>query len=354
MKIKDFKVFSKNLKLTKPYTISYKTISDVENVFLIITLENGITGLGASNPDLEVVGESPNETLKNCQSEFFQSFIGKDIRQFRSLIWQVHNKFPNKPGTQALWDIALHDAFGKYLDVPVVDIYGRQKQTLPTSVTIGIKDVEATIKEATEYHKMGYRTLKVKTGQHPEIDIERVLKIHEKYKDVTIRVDANQGYTKTALLQFCKATEALKIDVIEQPVSVGYENQLSDLPETLRKTLVADESLKNAKSAIQFASQPQLFGVYNIKLMKCGGLLGAFEIATIAKAAGINLFWGCNDESIISITAALHAAFACPHTHYLDLDGSLDLAEDIVTGGFILKEGQMSISDKPGLGYALL
>lgn len=354
MKIKDIQVFSKNLKLTKPYTISYKTISDVENVFLIITLENGMTGIGAANPDLEVVGESPKETLMNCQSPFFESFIEKDIRQFRSLIWQVHHQFPNKPGTQALWDIALHDAFGNYLNMPVVDIYGRQKQSIPTSVTIGIKDVEATIKEASEYHNMGFRTLKVKTGQNPEIDIERVIKIHEKHKDLTIRVDSNQGYTKAELVHFCEATKALNIDVIEQPVSVGNEYPLSDLPENIRKKLVADESLKNAKSAIQFASQPRLFGVYNIKLMKCGGLLGAFEIATIAKAAGINLFWGCNDESIISITAALHAAFACPHTQYLDLDGSLDLAEDIVSGGFILKDGLMGISEKPGFGYHLL
>ena len=66
------------------------------------------------------------------------------------------------------------------------------------------------------------------------------------------------------------------------------------------------------------------------------------------------LFWGCNDESIVSITAALHIAFASANTKYLDLDGSLDLAEDIVTGGFILKDGLMSISDKPGLGVELM
>ena len=87
--------------------------------------------------------------------------------------------------------------------------------------------------------------------------------------------------------------------------------------------------------------------------MKCGGLLGAFEIATIARAAQIDLFWGCNDESIVSITAALHAAFACPHTKYLDLDGSLDLAEDLVKGGFELQDGIMDINGKPGLGFEL-
>jgi len=64
----------------------------------------------------------------------------------------------------------------------------------------------------------------------------------------------------------------------------------------------------------------------------------------------IDLFWGCNDESIISITAALHAAFSCKNTKYIDLDGSFDLAKDIVKGGFVLKEGYMSCADTPGLG----
>jgi L-alanine-DL-glutamate epimerase-like enolase superfamily enzyme len=85
--------------------------------------------------------------------------------------------------------------------------------------------------------------------------------------------------------------------------------------------------------------------------MKCGGLLGAFEIATIAQASGIKLFWGCYDESIVSITAALHAAFACPSTCYLDLDGSLQLAEDIVTGGFAIVNGELSPLNLAGFGF---
>ena len=85
--------------------------------------------------------------------------------------------------------------------------------------------------------------------------------------------------------------------------------------------------------------------------MKCGGLLGAFEIATVAQATGIQLFWGCYDESIISISAALHAAFACSSTRYLDLDGSLQLAEDIVTGGFSLVDGELSPLSGYGFGF---
>jgi L-alanine-DL-glutamate epimerase-like enolase superfamily enzyme len=55
----------------------------------------------------------------------------------------------------------------------------------------------------------------------------------------------------------------------------------------------------------------------------------------------------------VSITAALHAAFACRNTTYLDLDGSFDLAEDVVKGGFVLENGCLSLNGKPGLGLQL-
>jgi L-alanine-DL-glutamate epimerase-like enolase superfamily enzyme len=86
------------------------------------------------------------------------------------------------------------------------------------------------------------------------------------------------------------------------------------------------------------------------KLMKCGGIRGAREIALIAANAGIDLFWGCNNESCASITAALHVAYSCSSTKYLDLDGSFDLSSDYVTGGLILKNGIMYCSELPGLG----
>jgi L-alanine-DL-glutamate epimerase-like enolase superfamily enzyme len=84
--------------------------------------------------------------------------------------------------------------------------------------------------------------------------------------------------------------------------------------------------------------------------MKSGGIRGAREIGLIAANAGIDLFWGCNDESMVSIAAALQVAYSCSNTKYLDLDGSFDLSSDLVTGGFILKDGLMYCSNKAGLG----
>ena len=76
----------------------------------------------------------------------------------------------------------------------------------------------------------------------------------------------------------------------------------------------------------------------------------ALDIARIAAGAGIGLMWGCMDESVIGIAAALHAAFACAATRYLDLDGSFDLSRDFGAGGFALDDGMLRTLDRPGLG----
>jgi L-alanine-DL-glutamate epimerase-like enolase superfamily enzyme len=134
-------------------------------------------------------------------------------------------------------------------------------------------------------------------------------------------------------------------------MKVGSEPELATLNASERRLLCADESLLNATSAWQLSNMPQPYGIYNIKLMKSGGISGARDIATITKNAGIDLFWGCNDESIVSIAAALHVAYSCSNTKHLDLDGSFDLAKDLVEGGFFVKEGYLIPNNQPGLGF---
>jgi len=355
MKIKHIRPYLNHLPLTKPYTIAYNTFSDVELVFLEIELEDGTVGLGSASPAEDVVGENSRQTLSNLQSEFVQNLIGKDIRHFHQIIFEAQMHFQNLPGTQAAIDIALHDAFGKFLGISISDFYGQKIESLLTSVTIGIMDVKETLEEAENFKKLGFRILKVKTGNNVEEDIERVRKIYEIHgNSLKVRVDANQGYCINDLLKFVRNTEKLDLELIEQPTPVGKEKDLMKIDTEIRQILCGDESMKTPKYALTFAADPKPFGIYNIKLMKCGGLKGAFEIANIAQIAAIDLFWGCNDESIISITAALHAAYCCPNTKYIDLDGSFDLAEDLVSGGFSIEEGYLKINKKPGFGYEKL
>lgn len=351
MQIKNIKVWKMDLVNTKPYTIAFKTVDEVLNAFVEITLSNGVTGIGAANPSEYVTGEHLDQTLATLTEANLEFLKGRDIREINQLLFEVTMKFPKTPAARAALDIALHDAFTKYLGIPLVKYLGQKIASMPTSNTIGIKSVEETVKETDDYVKRGFKAIKVKIGKELEEDIERLVKMREKHgRKMAIRVDANQGYTAAQTVEFYKRTRSLDIELIEQPLPAKAVAEIRQLPEEVRKVIAADESLISPKDALELVKPPRAVGIFNIKLMKCGGIGQAMLMASIGYQEGIDLFWGCNDESIVSITAGLHVAFACPNTRYIDLDGSLDLSKDAVSGGFILEDGIMRCSDRPGLG----
>lgn len=350
-RIKDIRVWDADLGNTKPYTIAFKTVDQVRNAFVEITLDDGTTGIGSGNPSEYVVGESLTQCLAALNENNLDFLVGRDIREFHQLTFEVWSTFPRNPSARAALDIALHDTFTKFLEVPLVRFLGQKIRTLPTSNTIGIKNVDDTVREAADYISQGFRILKVKLGKDLAEDIERLVKLRERFgNEVILRIDANQGYSSGQTIDFYQKTQHLNLELIEQPLPAKAVDEMKNLPEEIRRKIAADESLLTPKDALELVKPPFAAGIFNIKLMKCGGVSQGLKIADVALHAGVDLFWGCNDESIVSITAALHAAFSCPHTKYIDLDGSLDLANDVVKGGFVLKDGMMSCSDLSGLG----
>ena len=355
MKISKASYWTEKLALTRPYTIAYERIESVQNLFVCLQAEDGSVGLGVASPAEEVTGEDAQACRQALSGDLEGLLAGTDIRHLKAHLREIEKALPAAPAARAAIDMALHDLWAKHLGLPLVDLLGRVHRSLPTSLTIGIESVAESLEDAAEYKGRGFRILKVKIGRSLEEDVERLHRIRQKIgRDIIIRVDANQGYTFDQFKNFLKQTASLELEFIEQPLIARDLDSMRRLPEAVRKKVAADESLLDARDALTCLVPPRPFGIYNIKLMKCGGIAPAMQIAEIAHLAGIDLMWGCMDESIVGIAAALHAALASPATRYLDLDGHLDLARDLVTGGFVLKDGELGLTDTPGLGVKLL
>jgi len=339
------------IALTKPYSISYKTTSSIKNLVVKIVLNNGVYGLGAASVSKHVVGIDTEGSYKNAIA-YKGGLIGKNISSFFQITDLIEKELSKDPGSRAAFNIALHDAFCKSSNISLSKFLERKIAPLPTSVTVGIKGIEETIAEIEEYCNAGFKHIKIKLGQQIDQDIERILKTQEKFKNsIVIRIDANQGWSFNDTIKFFNSVD--NIELIEQPLKVANSNECLGFPKELKKIIALDESIVTPADAVKYSTQ-NYAGIYNIKLMKCGGISAAREIASTALAKGIDLMWGCNDESIISISAALNTALSYPNTKYLDLDGSFDLAKDVVTGGFEIKNGVMIPAPGLGLGVSLL
>lgn len=350
MKISAIELLPAAVPLTRPYSLATYSTDTVGMVRVRIDADDGTYGLGAASPQPEVNAE----TIERCLAALRGAEALLRARSFTrpaELDELLRRSWPDTPAARAAIDMALHDLWGKANARPVADLLGRVHTALPTSVTIGVCDVGSTLAQAREHLGRGFRVLKVKIGADLDLDVERLARLRELVGPaLPLLVDANIGYSAAQLPAFLRRTRAFDLRLVEQPLRREAARAQCTLPRDDIARLVADESVLDAADARALAQEPRAFGVFNVKLMKCGGITPALEIARIAAGAGIGLMWGCMDESVIGIAAALHAAFACAATRHLDLDGSFDLSRDFGAGGFSLEDGMLRTMDRPGLG----
>jgi L-alanine-DL-glutamate epimerase-like enolase superfamily enzyme len=353
MKTKQIEVWEVKMPLREPYTIAYETISSTANVFLRMETDKGITGYGCAAPDLQITGETSETVLEACRDIINPVLKGVDPLRMALHMEKLKKLLPGHGSALAMVDMAFYDILGKVAGLPVYKLLGGFRQSIKTSVTIGILPVSETAQKALTFTKDGFKSLKIKGGSNVEEDIEKIIKVREEVgKSIELRFDANQGYTVEDSLHFVESTRAAKVELIEQPIPREKLRQLGQVTQEVSIPVMADESLMNLVDAFRLARR-KLVDMVNIKLMKVGGIAEAVHINSVARAANLEVMVGCMDEAALGIAAGLHFALSRPNVMYADLDGHLDLIDDPSAGAVILRNGILYPRNEPGLGFNL-
>ena len=331
-----------NLRLAEPYTVAYEHIDRASNIFLRIETNKRLIGLGCVNPDEPVCGETPDSVLAALDGPAREALIGADPRYVTRLRERLRKLLPTAPGARAGIDMALYDLLAKLAGLPVYQLLGGYRDRIATSVTIGILGEAETVRRAKDLAAQGFRALKLKGGLDADEDVARVLAVRDAVgHKVALRFDANQGYDVAESLRFIDATRSAKLELVEQPTPRDALEELASVTRKAPLPIMADESLMGLRDAFRIARRG-LADMINVKLMKCGGIGPAMEIASVARSARLEVMVGCMDESALGIAAALHFALAHPAVEYADLDGHLDLIDDPAASAVILKNGMLT------------
>jgi L-alanine-DL-glutamate epimerase-like enolase superfamily enzyme len=235
-----------------------------------------------------------------------------------------------------LWAIAA-----KRAQKPLCDFLtlGFQERHHVTSFSIGLGNPAVTRKKvvaATEYP-----VLKMKMGG-PE-DKSSLAALREVAPEKLVRVDANEAWrTKEEALKNIEWLATDKhLQFVEQPLPAStpakdwiWLKQRSPLP------IFADESHHLAAGTDEAA---ECFHGVNIKLVKSGGVSGAFDALKAARKAGLQTMLGCMIETSVLISAGAHLCELCD---YLDLDGNLLITNDPYRG-VTARSGVLSFADAP-------
>jgi L-alanine-DL-glutamate epimerase-like enolase superfamily enzyme len=352
MKITSFEFAECKMDLAKPYTIAYETIKKISNVFLKITTSNNIIGYGCAAPDKHGTGETCNEVIETIENIIKPIILGKDPLRSALIIEKLRNNLNNKPSVLAAVDMALYDIMGKVTGLPVWKLLGGYRNSIKTSITIGIMDKEKTVNEAQRLVNQGFKCLKIKGGLNVHEDIERIIDVRNKVGSaIELRFDANQGYNIKKSILFIKKTKNVKLELIEQPTPKSDFKLLEKITNISPLPIMADESLMSLRDAFRLARK-DMVDMVNIKLMKVGGISEALQINAVARSAGLEVMVGCMDEAELAITAGLHFALSRPNITYADLDGNIGLTNDPSKGSLIIKDGILYPKNEPGFGFS--
>jgi L-alanine-DL-glutamate epimerase-like enolase superfamily enzyme len=145
----------------------------------------------------------------------------------------------------------------------------------------------------------------------------------------------------------------INIELMEQPVAARDFSGLRYVREQLSVPVFADESVFSPRDALELIQMGAVDGL-NIKLMKCGGIYNALQIAAIAEAAGIPCMVGSMMESCISVGAAAHFAASRTIVTRFDLDAPFFCSLNPVVGGISYQGSRVCFSMSPGLGIDAL
>ena len=339
------------LTLREPFVISRAEHGAGQRVTTVIVevrddRHPGVVGFGEGYPDA-YYGESPEtmagalrsllERVDPTDLDFEPAYAADSLDDIATRLFEAGVR--GDGAAKCALDIALHDLVGKVLGRPVYELLGLSPRLPPTDFTLGIDRPDVVAERATR--AAHFPALKVKVGGPADLEtLEAVRRVY----DGPIRVDANTGWRPEDAVALLPELERLGVELIEQPFPADRPDQLRWLQERSSLPIVADES------AVTIRDLRGLVGVVagvNVKLAKCGGVGRARLMLAEARRLGFRTFLGCMEETQVGIAASVAVASLAD---WVDLDGTLLLADDPFEGLELDDSCRWQPSGRPGLG----
>ncbi|MCG3181546.1 MAG: L-Ala-D/L-Glu epimerase [Phycisphaerae bacterium] len=326
------------LPLLHPFTIATGTSTERNDV-LVAVEHGGVVGCGEAAPS-RGYGQSADSVVEALPR--LAAALGDDPFAFEVNADRLLAAARGQYAAVAAIDGALHDLAGRLAGLPTWRRLGVSPGRMPvTSFTIGIDEIGVIERKVAE--AAAWPLLKIKLGTP---DDERIIQAVRRCTDAPLRVDANMGWDLERARQMCRFLADHNVEMVEQPLPRGQEDQLADLHADSPLPIYVDESCHHAADVVRLAGCVD--GV-NLKLSKAGGVTAGLRFIHAARAAGLKVMIGCMVQSSVGIAAGAQLAPLCD---LADLDGHVLLARDAATG-LDCRDGRLLLTDAPGQGVTL-
>ena len=329
---------------------------------------DGVVGCGQIRPISpgHFVADTVHSVVAAIREVYGPLLLGKRLSDLEAIDETLTSRLAGNPAARAVLDIALHDALGKSLGLPIHALIGgccQPRIDLEWSVSLA-DDIDTMIAEARRaVEEFGIKVLCLKAAgkggwRRDVANFEAVRRAVG--DDIVIGVDPNTGWTVAETISAMAGMRAFDLGYMEQPV---LRRDVRGLGEVRSRAdgvpVMADESLFTIQDAAELAAA-RAVDVFCIKLYKVGGLSPARKIAAIAEASGILL--NCGGLAVASQFEAAASAQFCATipakrtfgaAEFVFGVGPMGVDPLVAEGAMTIRDGSVQVPTGPGLGLVL-
>ena len=284
-------------------------------VMVKVTTEDGIVGWGESHH-----GRAHTAIAKLIETTLRQLILGMDAFDTTGINARIYKYQLASHGMGAGCamamsgiDMALWDAKGKALNLPLYKLLGGSARPVPAyagGVALGYQPPAQLIDEAAPHMEAGYKAVKLRVGDTVKDDVARMEAVRDAFgHDLAILTDANIGYTVDQVRQVMPEMDRLNIGWLEEPFPAHDHHSYAQARGYGATPLAAGET---HFTRYQFTRvlEDGVITIWQPDLSKCGGITEALRIAGMASAFKIPIhphssMTGVNQAASIHFLAAI-------------------------------------------------
>ena len=320
---------------------------------VLVHTDSGHVGIGAAY-------SHPGLVHLIVQEQLAPLLIGEDPTEVESL-WQKMYRITRWYGRKGAAmsaigaiDTACWDLRGKSLDQPVWALLGGQQATCPAYASALLwKEPAALAEEAARLIERGFRRVKMRLGYGGDIDRAAVRAVREAIgPNCDVICDGSMRYSLDDAESLGKFLAENNVFWFEEPFEPEDIDSYVALRSRVSVPLAAGENefgLQGFRELIRAGA----LDIVQPDTSRCGGITEAKRVADLAQSAGLRVAphtW----SDAVAITANAHVVASLPHGITVEVDQTGNpLIEELLVEPLVVRDGQLSLSNAPGLGIEL-
>ncbi len=338
-------------------TLGIGTAVKRDAVVVRVRTEDGIVGWGEAHH-----GRAHTAVAKLIDTTLRQLILGMDANDVIG-VWDRMYRFQlasHGMGAGACLaisgiDMALWDIRAKRAGLPLYALLGGARRAVPAyagGVSLGYQPPAQLVDEARPLVEAGFTALKLRVGDTPARDLERIRAIREAFgPELAILTDANIGYSVEDVRRVLPAMDALDVGWLEEPFPAHDYRSYRAARGFGRTPLAAGEN-HYLRFEFNRVIEDGAITILQPDLSKCGGITEALRIAALASS------WKLPIHPHSSMTGINHAAtihFLCAidNAGYFegDVSKSNKFRDELVQNpGAADADGMVWPLEAPGIG----